>query len=80
MDESKILKQIEMFEMLFYDLAHLFAGAAFIAFLLKLFILAILVFAVIGVITTIKFFANRKKNKETDGQYWLRTGRTRDKK
>lgn len=69
-----------MFEMLFYDLSMLFAKAAFTAFLLKIIVIAILVFAVIGVITTIKFFANRKKNKETDGQYWLRTGRTRDKK
>lgn len=69
-----------MFEMLFRDLSLLFAGAAFAAFLMKIIVIAILVFAVIGVITTIKFFANRKKNKETDGQYWLRTGRTRDKK
>lgn len=69
-----------MFEALFFDLSRLFAKAAFAAFLMKILVIAILVFAVIGVITTVKYFAGKKKNKETDGQYWLRTGRTRDKK
>ena len=69
-----------MFEMLFYDLSRLFAKAAFAAFLMKIVVLAVIVFAVIGVISTIKYFSKRKHAKETDGQYWLRTGKTRDKK
>lgn len=69
-----------MFEMLFYDLSRIFARAAFAAFLMKIVVLAVIVFAVIGVISTIKYFSKRKHAKETDGQYWLRTGRTRDKK
>lgn len=70
-----------MFEMLFYDLSRLFAKAAIAAFLLKIVILAILVFAIIGIITTIKFFVRRHNlKKETDGQYFMRTGRLREKK
>ena len=64
-----------MLEMLFFDLSLLFAKASFAVFLLKLLIIAIIVFAIIGIITTIKFFIGRRRNKETNGQYWLRTGK-----
>ena len=64
-----------MFEMLFFDLSMLFAKASLAVFLLKLLFIAIIVFAIIGLINTIKFFIRRRRNKETDGQYWLRTGK-----
>ena len=64
-----------MFEMLFFDLSLLFAKASLAVFLLKLLFIAIIVFAIIGLINTIKFFIRRRRNKETDGQYWLRTGK-----
>ena len=67
-----------MLESLFFDLSLIFAKASFAVFIMKLLILAILVFAVIGIITTVKFFIRRKnKKKETDGEYWLRTGKSR---
>lgn len=67
-----------MFTLLFYDLYLLFAGAKFAMFLVELFTLIVIVLAIIGLITTIKFFVTRRsKKKETDGQYWMRTGRTR---
>lgn len=37
----------------------------------------VLVFAVIGVISTIRYFIGRKRNKETAEQKWLRTGKTK---
>ena len=64
-----------MFELLFFDLSMLFAKASLAVFLLKLLFIAIIVFAIIGLITTIKFFIRRRRNKETNGQYWLRTGK-----
>lgn len=67
-----------MFTLLFYDLYMLAAGAKFLIFLVELLTLIIIVLAVIGLITVIKFFVRRKnKKKETDGEYWMRTGRTR---
>lgn len=67
-----------MFTLLFYDLHMLIAGAKFAVFLVELFTFIVLVLAVIGLITVIKFFVKRKsRKKETDGEYWMRTGRTR---
>ena len=64
-----------MFTLLFYDLHTLIAGAKFAIFLVELFTLIVIVLAVIGLITVIKFFVKRRKRKETDGEYWMRTGR-----
>lgn len=65
---------------LLYEFSMIFAKASFAMFLMEILMLVILVLAVIGLISTIKYFSKRKHAKETDGQYWLRTGRTRDKK
>lgn len=70
-----------MIRWLIFEIESILAGAAIAAFLLKIVILAILVFAVIGLITTIKFFVRRRNlKKETDGEYFMRTGRLREKK
>lgn len=67
-----------MFTLLFYDLYMLAAGAKFVIFLLELLTLIVIILAVIGLITVIKFFVRRRSmKKETDGQYWMRTGKTR---
>lgn len=67
-----------MFTLLFYDLYMLTAKLRFARFLTELFTLIVIVLAIIGLITVIKFFVTRRsKKKETDGQYWMRTGRTR---
>ena len=65
-----------MLELLLLDLASWVVAAGIIAFLVKLAIIATLIFAVIGLITTIRFFATRKKKKKHDvGAEWLKTGR-----
>ena len=70
-----------MIRWLIFEIEAILAGAAIAAFLIKILIFAILVFAVIGLITTIKFFARRRSLKEeTDAQYFIRTGRLREKK
>jgi len=67
-----------MFTLLFYDLYMIAAGAKFMIFLIELLTVIVLVLALIGLITVIKFFVKRRATKkETDGQYWMRTGRTR---
>jgi len=63
-----------MIEMLFLEAYSWILAAGFIAFLIKLLIIAILIFAIIGIITTIRFFANRKKKKNA-GEIWMKTGR-----
>lgn len=64
-----------MLEYLFFEMSKLMAAASLAVILLKIIIVLILIFAVIGIISTIRFFAGRKKRKETDGEYWLRTGK-----
>ena len=67
-----------MFTLLFYDLYMIAAGAKFVIFLIELLTLIVIVLAVIGLITVIRFFVRRhNRKKETDGEYWMRTGRTR---
>lgn len=67
-----------MFTLLFYDLYMLAAGMKFVLFLIELLTLIVIVLAVIGLITVIRFFVHRRnKKKETDGQYWMRTGKMR---
>lgn len=69
-----------MFTLLFYDLHMLVAGAKFAMFLVELFTLIIIILAIIGLITVIRFFVMRRnRKKETDGEYWMRTGRSRKK-
>lgn len=63
-----------MFE-LFAKLSLLSAKLSFIALLVRIVVIAILVFAVIGIISTIHFFIGRKKTKETPEEKWRRTGR-----
>lgn len=67
-----------MFTVLFYDLYMLAAGMKFVLFLIELLTFIVIVLAIIGLITVIRFFVQRhKRKKETDGQYWMRTGRMR---
>ena len=61
---------------LLLDIYSLAAGAAFMALLVEIGMILYTVFAIIGLITTIRFFINRKKRKkETAGERWLRTGK-----
>lgn len=64
-------------DILFGELSLFFAKASFAVFLAKVLFFLIIVFAVIGIISTIKFFAGRKSRKETPGEYWMRTGKTK---
>ena len=59
------------------DLYAFLAGARIAAFLYMVFVIAILIFAIIGIITTIRFFVRRKRNKKqmTPGERWMKTGR-----
>ena len=67
-----------MFTLLFYDLYMLAAGMKFVIFLIELLTFIVIVLAIIGLITVIRFFIRRhNRKKETDGQYWMRTGRMR---
>lgn len=69
-----------MFTVLFYDLYMLAAGMKFMIFLIELLTFIIIILAIIGLINVIKFFVKRRAaKKETDGQYWMRTGRMRKK-
>lgn len=69
-----------MFTVLFYDLYMLAAGMKFAIFLIELLTFIVIVLAIIGLITVIRFFVRRKAaKKETDGQYWMRTGKMRKK-
>lgn len=60
---------------LFFDLYTWSLGVRFMAFLFQVLFLLMVVFAIIGLITTIKWLFTRNKNKETPGQKWRRTGR-----
>lgn len=60
---------------LFFDLYTWSLGARFMAFLFQVLFLLMVVFAIIGFITTIKWLFTRNKNKETPEQKWRRTGR-----
>lgn len=64
-----------MLDLLLMDLYALSLKAKIAAFLINAVIIIILVFAVIGVIATVKWFLKRKKPKETPGEKWRRTGR-----
>lgn len=64
-----------MLELLFGKLALMFAKASFAVFLIKLLIIAIIVFAIIGIVCTVKFCITHRRKKETPGQYWMRTGK-----
>lgn len=69
-----------MFTLLYYDLYVLAAKLRFARFLTELFTFIVIVLAIIGLITVIKFFVKRRGLKrETDEQYWRRTGRVRKK-
>lgn len=65
-----------MITWLFYELYSLAVGARIMFFLLELLTFIIIVLAIIGLITVIRFFVRRRRSKkETDGEYWMRTGR-----
>lgn len=65
---------------LFYELYALAVGARFFMFLLELLSLIFVILAIIGLVTVIRFFVRRRRNKrESDGEYWRRTGRLREK-
>ena len=58
------------------DIYGLIAGLSFMALLVRIGWFLYTLFAIIGLITTIKFFVTRKKKKkETAGERWLRTGK-----
>lgn len=62
---------------LFFDLYTIMIGVSIARFFAKLITIAILVFAVIGIITTIKWILDKRKpkHKETPHEKWLRTGK-----
>lgn len=65
---------------LFYELYALAVGARFIMFLFEVLSFIFVILAIIGLITVIRFFVKRRRlKKETDGEYWRRTGRLREK-
>ena len=69
-----------MFTLLFYKMYMLLAGAKFMIILLEVLTLIFIVLAIIGLITVIRFFVRRhNRKKETDGEYWMRTGKMRKK-
>lgn len=54
-------------------------GGAILTWIIAILFIAL---AVIGLVTVLRFFfggafSNRKKRGETDGQYWLRTGKVK---
>lgn len=63
-----------MLEMLIIEAASWVIATGIVAFFVKLAIYATLVFAIIGFVTTIRFFVSRKK-KTSSGEEWLKTGR-----
>ena len=60
---------------LFLYLNSLAAGYVLFSVLLQILSVMMFVFSIIGIIATIKFFAGRRKKKETAEEKWLRTGK-----
>lgn len=66
-----------MFTTLFAELSILMMRASFISFLLELGFILMVIFSVIGLIATIRFFIKRAKNKKNRDPYkeWIKTGK-----
>ncbi len=60
---------------LMFDLYTWSLGMRFMATLFQILFLLMVVFSIIGLITTIKWFFGKRKPKETPGEKWRRTGR-----
>ena len=50
-------------------------GATVGAALIQILIFVLFIFSIIGIVSTVKFFAGRKKKDEDPHQKWLRTGK-----
>lgn len=61
----------ELFAMLHAWTLHM----QFMAALFQILFILMVIFSIIGFITTIKWLFTRNRNKETPGQKWRRTGR-----
>lgn len=64
-----------MFTALFAELSLLMMKASFISFLLELGFVLMVIFSVIGLITTIRFFIKRGKKKKDPYKEWIKTGK-----
>ena len=60
---------------LFMELYKLAAGYVLLLGLLQVLLVAMCIFSIIGVVSTIKWVRNRRKPKETPEEKWLKTGR-----
>ena len=64
-----------MFELLLGDLFALGIIASTYYVLMRIAFYATIIFAIIGLITTIRWIIGKTKKKETPGEKWMRTGR-----
>lgn len=71
-----------MLELFLYDLKALAIGAVIWVIFMRILAIAFCIFAVIGFISTIRFFIKRKKRKqapkEDPHKVWLKTGKWPD--
>lgn len=68
-----------MLELLMMEVYSLLIGATIMAVIMKIIVAAFFIFAIIGFITTIRFFTRRKKKKAVDPhKVWLKTGKWPD--